>query len=65
MTHKFHPEARQEVISAARYYSNIDSGLGIDFRNEINKAILLVIKHPEAWQKIAPKIRRCLTNRFP
>ncbi len=65
MNYRFHPEARKEIISATRHYNNIDINLGRDFRKEIDKAISRVMNHPEAWQKITSRVRRCLTNRFP
>lgn len=65
MTYKFHPKARQEVISATSHYSDIDSGLGIDFRKEIDQTVSSAMDHPEAWQKITTRVRRCITNRFP
>lgn len=65
MNYIFHPEARQEVQKATHYYKDIDTRLGILFRKEIDKAISNAMNHPKAWQKIAPGVRRCLTNRFP
>lgn len=65
MNYRFHPKARKEVITATRYYSDIDANLGMDFRKEIEKAISSAMNHPEAWHKITSRIRRCLTNRFP
>ena len=65
MNYTFHPEAREEVKEATHHYKDIASRLGILFRKEIDKAISNAMNHPEAWQEIAPGVRRCLTNRFP
>jgi hypothetical protein len=39
MTFSFHPEADDEFIHAVEYYEDCDSGLGIDFSQEVYDAI--------------------------
>jgi hypothetical protein len=65
MNYFFHPEAELELNYSVDYYEECQSGLGLDFADEIYKTIQRIINFPKAWQIIDGDIRRCLTNRFP
>lgn len=64
-TFKFYPEARDELDNAVEYYDSVRPGLGLDFLEEVYATIQRVLDYPEAWTKLSPNTRRCLTNRFP
>lgn len=61
----FHPEARKEFFDEIKYYEDQQSGLGLEFSEEIYSAIQRIIHFPEAWSKLSANTRRCLTIRFP
>ncbi len=62
---RFHPEARIELNEAVDYYEERRSGLGWEFYEEVQDTIRRVLGFPNAWQRLSPNTRRCLTNRFP
>jgi len=57
--------ARQEVRDAAEYYETQAKGLGVDFLDKINAAVLDVRENSERWPIIEQNIRRRLICRFP
>ena len=61
----FHPDAEVELREAANYYDDCQTGLGLDFAEEVYAAISRIIKYPDAWSRLSSNTRRCLTNRFP
>lgn len=61
----FHPEARDELNGAVDFYEQTQSGLGLDFAEEVYAAIARIIKFPDAWSELSENSRRCLINRFP
>lgn len=61
----FHPEARAEVVSAARWYETELSGLGSQFRDEIRAAISRIQRAPEAFGILDDDIRCHILHRFP
>jgi plasmid stabilization system protein ParE len=65
MNYFFHPEARQELLDAIKYYNECGSGLGYIFMEEVQAAIDRIIRFPKAWAKLSKNTRRCLTRRFP
>ena len=65
MSFSFHPDAERELDDAVAYYEGCQAGLGVEFAEEVYATILRIIRYPEAWAKLSPNTRRCLTNRFP
>jgi toxin ParE1/3/4 len=61
----FHPLAEQELLDAAAYYAQEQPGLELDYLDEIERAINLLILHPEAGVKIRGSIRRLVLSQFP
>ena len=57
--------AEQEFIEAVDYYNDQCQGLGYEFATEISNTIERIVSFPQAWKKISPRVRRCLTNKFP
>lgn len=61
----FYPAAEVELRDAVAYYNEQCAGLGFEFAAEIRKTLDRIHRFPSAWTKLSPRIRRCLTNRFP
>lgn len=62
----FHPEAEQEVDSAAAYYESRREGLGGEFRAEVERVTGLIEKNPQLFPPhTTPGIRKCVLRRFP
>jgi hypothetical protein len=65
MKFQFYPEADAEFNREIEYYEQCQSGLGLDFAEEVYAAIARIIEYPDVWTPISVNTRRCLTNRFP
>ena len=65
MRFEFHPDADAEFDQAVEYYEQCQSGLGIEFAEEVYAAIARIIDYPDVWSPLSENTRRCLTNRFP
>ena len=65
MTFSFHPDAEIEFNHAIDYYEECQTNLGLEFVDEVYKAIQRILMFPNAWQSLGDKNRRCLINRFP
>jgi hypothetical protein len=65
VTFSFHPRADAEFDEAVRYYEDCQSGLGLEFAEEVYAAIRRVSEYPDAWSAMSQHTRRCLVNRFP
>jgi len=65
MNYQFEVHARQELRDAIAYYDSLNSRLGEDFREEVERLISLLLKFPNAWPKSSLSTRRCRTKRFP
>ena len=61
----FHEDAELEFDKAIEYYEGCQTGLGLEYTQEIYAAIKRIIQFPEAWPPLSKKTRRCLVNRFP
>lgn len=61
----FHPEAEAEFDISVEYYEQCQSGLGLEFAEEVYAAIGRIIQYPAAWSTLSKNSRRCLVNRFP
>lgn len=64
-TVRFLQPAEQEMLDAAQYYELQASGLGLDFLDKIDSAVIDISQHPERWPIIQLNIRRRLVFRFP
>lgn len=65
MKSAFHPEAREELLAAVDFYNQVESGLGLDFANEIQAAVDMIEAFPNAWTPVDSDLCRCLVRRFP
>jgi toxin ParE1/3/4 len=61
----FHEHAESEFDSIVDYYEDCQSGLGLEFAQEVYATIELIVRFPEAWAPMSENTRRCLVNRFP
>ena len=57
--------AEKEVEDAAGYYESQETGLGLRFLNELNRATAFIVQFPYAWSSISPRSRRCCLRYFP
>ncbi len=57
--------AKQELEDAANFYELEFSGLGARFREEIKKAIQLIVEHPESWSVERGDVRKGVLHKFP
>jgi len=60
-----HPDAEAELIEAARYYESRVSTLGVQFLEEADRAIALILEAPDRWRMIDGGVRSYLMHRFP
>jgi hypothetical protein len=65
MKFHFHPDADAEFDKAVEYYEQCQSGLGLEFAEEVYAAIARITEYPDAWTPLSKNTRRCLINRFP
>ena len=61
----FHPDAEVEIREAAWYYGNRLPGLGSELLDEVERALGLISRNPEACQQIGERARRRSLWRFP
>jgi hypothetical protein len=65
MNYEFHPEAELEVIeSAARYDSEVP-GLGVEFGDEVERVIELLLENHALGAAVEGDIRHFVLRRFP
>ncbi len=62
---RFLRPAELELLDAAQYYEIQARGLGGEFLDKIDAAILDIRENPERWPIIRSSIRRRLVHRFP
>ena len=63
--HCFHRDAEAEYVEAARYYSKVDSKLGLAFFEEVEGVISEIRRFPQAAVRVDGDLRRRLLSRFP
>ncbi len=52
--------ARQELEDAVGYYELEYPGLGLRFKEEVRKAVMLITSYPRAWSMERGDVRKCL-----
>src|SRR3954469_7575773 len=65
MSFRFHPEARQELHAAARFYANAGRKAGLDFTAAVERAVYNVRTDPEKFREMEPGVRVCRLQGFP
>ncbi len=58
-------EAEEELIKAASFYEQQQSGLGVEFIREVRRTCNLISVSPKAATRVRKEIRRRLVRRFP
>jgi len=61
----FHPEARDELIAAARVYESHSSGLGLEFILAVQRTYERLRRHPGSGHPFGRRLRRLLLPKFP
>ena len=57
--------AQKELDDAVAWYNEQVSGLGIEFLDELDRAVRRAATFPLSCPEIEPGIHRCLVTRFP
>ena len=57
--------AEEDIDSAAQWYAEERLELALEFLNAVDAAFDLIAQFPQAYQEVAPGIRRVLTRKFP
>ena len=65
MTYRFLSPAQRDLAEAVAYYEQAAPGLGMEFLDEIERAVNRILLQPEAWTRVSDHHRRCRTRRFP
>ncbi|MBC8181866.1 type II toxin-antitoxin system RelE/ParE family toxin [candidate division KSB1 bacterium] len=60
-----HPEVYKELEQSRAWYENQAKRLGIEFLDEVDRAIDLIRKFPNTWSLYCEGCRRFLIHRFP
>ena len=60
-----HPEVYEELEEARAWYEEHAVGLGDEFLSEVEGAISVIQRSPEAWPIYSHKTRRFFVHRFP
>ncbi|MDY6894215.1 MAG: type II toxin-antitoxin system RelE/ParE family toxin [Thermotogota bacterium] len=62
---KYHPEAKNEIQEAIKWYNRKTDGLGLEFVFEVKQAEVIILQDPEVWPFYVYETRRYLLKRFP
>lgn len=65
MNIRFLTFAQQEIDEAYLWFEERSPGKGLDFLDELDRAVRLVLTYPLASFEIEPGVRRCLLAHFP
>lgn len=61
----YHPDAESELIEAAQYYERRVATLGVQFLDDEDRAVSMILETPERWRVIEEDVRSYLMPRFP
>jgi plasmid stabilization system protein ParE len=61
----YHPDAEAELIKAAQYYERRVAKLGVQFLDEADRAVSMILVTPERWRVVDEDVRSYLMPRFP
>jgi plasmid stabilization system protein ParE len=65
MNVRFLELAQKELDDAFAWYEAQVRGLGMEFLDEIDRAVRRITSWPLSSQELSPGIRRCIVSRFP
>jgi plasmid stabilization system protein ParE len=60
-----HPDADEELATAARWYEERQPGFGNAFLDEFERALGRIVAQPERWRKVRGNNRQLNFRRFP
>jgi plasmid stabilization system protein ParE len=58
-------EAKEEAREAALFYEASRAGLGQEFTNALDSALVAIQERPELWRRFKGPFRRYILRRFP
>ena len=61
----FHPEAEVELDKSIEFYEERETGLGIDFQDEVQRGVAEIYDAPLRWPVHKFGTRKFLLRRFP
>jgi toxin ParE1/3/4 len=61
----YHPDAETELIEASQYYERRVATLGVQFLDDADRAVSMILETPERWRIIEEDVRSYLMPRFP
>jgi hypothetical protein len=61
----YHPDAESELIEAAQYYERRVATLGVQFLDDADRAVSMILETPQRWRIIEEDVRSYLMPRFP
>lgn len=61
----YHPDAEAELIAAAQYYESCVTTLGVQFLDEADSSVSMILEAPERWKIIEEDVRYYLMPHFP
>jgi hypothetical protein len=61
----FHADAAQEARDARDYYEKLRTGLGDEFKADVDACLAGIQTNPEWYAIVSGRIRNCLLRRFP
>jgi plasmid stabilization system protein ParE len=65
MNFEFHPEAEREIHEAALRYELDVPGLGRRFADEVERAVEVLLDHPEMGARLDDDLRHFALRKFP
>jgi toxin ParE1/3/4 len=65
MNYRFLAPALVEISEAAEFYDGQVPGLGIDFLDELDEAVNIILRFPTAWSRLSSEYRHYSLRRFP
>ena len=65
MRYQFHPEAELEILEAAARYEAEVPGLALEFGEEVERVIELLLESPDLGAPVDGDIRHFVLRRFP
>ena len=61
----FHPDAIEEAHAAYQWYHARSPGIAEAFLKELDRAVELILEHPDQWAPYVAGTRRFVLHRFP
>ncbi len=61
----FHPDAEAEINEAANFLDKESPGLGDVFFEDLERAIQMIMEHPEVSPVLQGRVRRKILSKFP